>query len=107
MAAIVRKLQRMLDSIEFDDPDDKEDYQETLDEMDDAVDGGQDVSSSAARLERKFDRLIAKAKDKSDSQPKPPGKKGNSSSGSASDKKPEETGKPERTHSASSTWFGA
>jgi hypothetical protein len=104
MPAIVRKLQRLLDSIDFgEDTEDKEDYQETLDEMEDAIGREEDVSSSASRLEKRLTRMAEKAKSK-EGQPKPPGKKD-----SPAKKTPEGDGdaKTERTHAASKSWFGA
>jgi hypothetical protein len=104
MAAIVRKLQRLLDGIDFGDDgaEDKEDIQETLDEMEDAIGEGHDVTNSAGRLERRLNRMVERAK-KNDGQPKPPGKKTPAKTTTEGDGEP----KTERTHAASKSWFGA
>jgi hypothetical protein len=104
--AIINKARRALASIgDALSDEDREEMHDLLDEAEEASDDGQDVTKSIERLTSRINRAKEKATEDKKSgkggQPKPPASKKDDGGSGDSD------GKPERTHSASKSWFGA
>lgn len=109
MAAIIKQLQRLFDSVEWregDDDEERDDLQDTIDEMEEALEEGADVGRGGDRLRKRLERAKASrnTKDNGKGNPPPPGKKDNPGQKSDGDKGKQK--KPAAKHGASRTWFG-
>lgn len=98
MSAKIRRLRERLASATGLDDDERDDYEDMLDEAEDAQSGGSDIGAALDRFARSLDRAIGRTTAPEGGSAKPPARKSSGGDGG---------GKPAARQARKSSWFGS